>query len=102
MAEQSPITGYEPKDLIEISSEHTPTNFPSRKNSFTHIDDVRTVVASDITETIEAGQLTSPLVTQEREVSANPFGLSVLQQAVASGSQQTASIIKCGESVANV
>ena len=48
MAEQSPMTGYELKDLIEISGEHTPINFPSRKNSFTtDIDDVPTVVASD-------------------------------------------------------
>ena len=62
MAEQSPITGYEPKDLVEISIEYTPTNFPTWKNSFTtDIDDVPSAVASDITETIEAGQLTSPL-----------------------------------------
>ena len=33
-AEQSPLTGYEPKNLIEISSQHTPINFPSRRNSF--------------------------------------------------------------------
>ena len=83
-----PISCYEPEDLIDISSEYTPITFPSRKNSFTtDIDDVPTVVASDITETIEAGQLTSPLFTQEREVSANPFGVSVFQPA-ASGSQQ--------------
>ena len=89
MAEQSPITGYEPKDLIETSIEYTPINFPTRKKSFTtDIDDVPTTVASDITETIEAGQLTSPLFTQEREVSANPFGVFVFQQAAASGSQQ--------------
>ena len=91
VAEQSPITGYEPKDLTEISSEYTPINFPSRKNSFTtDIDDVPIVVASDITETIEVGQLTSPLFTQEREVSANPLGASVFrkqQQAAASSSQ---------------
>ena len=55
MADQSPITGFEPKDLIEISSEYTPIHFPSRKNSFTaDTDDVRTAIASDITETIEA------------------------------------------------
>ena len=53
VAEQSLTTGNDPKDLIEISSEHTPINFPSRKNSFsTDIDDVATVVASDVTETI--------------------------------------------------
>ena len=78
-AEQSPFIGYEAKDLIEIASEHTPINFPSRKNSFSiDINDVPpTIVASDIIETIEAGQLTSPLFTQERDVSANSFSFSV-------------------------
>ena len=88
MTEQSPITGLEPKDLIEISSDYTPINFPSRKNSFaTDIDDVPTVAASDIAETLKEGQLTSPLFTQEREVSANPFSVSVIQQAAANSSQ---------------
>ena len=88
--EQSPTAGYEPKDLIEISSEYTPINFPTWKSSSTtDIDDVHTIVASDITETIEAGPLTSTLLTQEREASANPFGVSVFfQQAAASCSQQ--------------
>ena len=31
MAEQSSLTGSEPKDLIKISSEHTPINFPSER-----------------------------------------------------------------------
>ena len=61
----------------------------SRKNSFTtDMDDVPTVVASDITETTEAGHLTSPLSTKEREARANPFGVSGFQQAAANGSQQ--------------
>ena len=48
MAEQSSTAGYELKDLIEISGQHMPINFSSRKNSFTtDIDDVLTVVASD-------------------------------------------------------
>ena len=33
-------------------------------------------------------QLTSPLFTQEREVSANPFGVFGSQQAAVSGTQQ--------------
>ena len=86
MPERSRLTGCEPNSLIEISSDHTPTNFPRRKNSFsTDINDVPTTVApSDIAETIEAGELTSPLVRKERESS------SKLQPA-------TASIIKCGK-----
>ena len=75
MAEQSPLTNYEPKSLIDVSSEHTPIDILSRKNSFnTDVNDLTTTVAaSEIAETIEAGPLTSPLFTQEREVSANPF-----------------------------
>ena len=34
MAEQSPLTGDEPKNLIAISSQHTQINFRSRRNSF--------------------------------------------------------------------
>ena len=33
MAEQSPLTGFEPNNLIEISGEYTPFNYPSTKNS---------------------------------------------------------------------
>ena len=70
---------------------------------------------SDITETIEAGQLTSTQFTQEREVSADPFGGSAPKQAAASSSQQqpaSSSVVnlwqtsmklkRCGESSSNV
>ena len=67
IAEQSPLTGYEPKSRIEVSSEHTPIYFTSRKNSF------NTDFTSKITGTIEAGQFTSPLFTQEVEVQTLPF-----------------------------
>ena len=33
LAEQSPLTGYEPKSFIEVSNEHTPINLPSRGQS---------------------------------------------------------------------
>ena len=90
IARQSPHTGYEPKSLIEVSSEHTPIKFPSRKASFnTDSNDLATTVAApEITDTIEVGQLTSPLFSQEREVSANPFGVSGSQQQAASISSQ--------------
>ena len=98
-----PLKGYAPKDLIEISSEYTPINFPKRKNSFTtDIDDVPTVVASDFTDTIEAGQLTSPLFTLEREASANPFGVSVVSASGSKRQPAAAGIIKCDKSLANV
>ena len=57
------LTVYEPKSLIEISSEHTPIDLPSRKGSLdTNLDDLATTVdASDVHDTTEMGQLTSPL-----------------------------------------
>ena len=82
--------------MAEVSSEHTPINFPSRKDSFdTDFNDLATTVAaSEITDTIEVGQLTSPLFPQVREVSAYPFGVSASQQ------QAAASIFKRGKSMA--
>ena len=55
VAEQSPLTGYAPKSLIESSSEHTPVNFPSRKSSFnTDFNDLATKVAvSEVTDTMK-------------------------------------------------
>ena len=93
VAEQYPLTGYEPKNLIEIFSQHTPINFffQERSSFSTHFNDVPTTAASDATDTLDAG-MTSPLFTQERQV--NPFSASVSQQATASGSsnpQQPAS-----------
>ena len=90
IARRSPHTGYEPKSLIEISSEHTPIKFPSRKTSFnTDSNDLATTVAAPgVTDAIDVGQLTSPLFSQEREVSANPFGVSGSQQQAASSSSQ--------------
>ena len=46
-AEQSPLTGCEPSSLIDISSEYTPINFLSRKNSYgTDLNDVPTTAAT--------------------------------------------------------
>ena len=70
-ARPNPLTGYEPKSLIEVSSERTPINIPSRTGSLDAL--ATTVDASEIVDTTEVGQLTSPLFSQEREVSANPF-----------------------------
>ena len=103
MAEQSRLTSYEPKNLVEVSSEHTPIDFFSTKNSFsTGVNDLTTTVAaSDIAETIKAEPLISPLYTQEREVSAN---LRCLKFSACSSNRQptAANIFKCGKSLANV
>ena len=97
MAEQTRLKGDEPKSLIEVSGEHTPIYVPSRKNSFnTDFNDLTTTVAaSEITNAMEVGLLASPLFSQEREVSANPFGVSGSQQ------QAAASILRCGKSLVN-
>ena len=97
VAEQSSLKVYEAKDLIEITGgTRQSTSLQEKTVSGTDMNSVSpTVVASDTTETIDAGQLTSPLFTQEREVSATPFGVSAFQPAAAS-------IIKCGKSLANV
>ena len=78
LAEQSSLTGYEPKSLIEVSSEHIATNLPSRKGSLdTNFDDLATAVdASDMIDTTDVGLLTSPLFSQEHEVSAIPCSVS--------------------------
>ena len=45
------------------------------------------IIPPGIAETTEARQFTSPRFTQERDVSANPFGVSDFQQTAPSGSQ---------------
>ena len=45
LAKQSPLTGYEVKTLIEVSSEHTPINIPSRERSLdSDLKDLATTV----------------------------------------------------------
>ena len=34
LVEPTPLTSYQPKTCIDISSEHTPMNYPSKRNSF--------------------------------------------------------------------
>ena len=78
LAEQFPLTSHESKSLIEVSSEHTPMNLPSREGSLdTNLDDLATTVdASEVYDTADVGRLTSPLVSQQCEVSDDPFGVS--------------------------
>ena len=49
LADSIPLTGYEPKTCIDVSSEHTPVNHPCRKNSFNIEDNVTTTVAASET-----------------------------------------------------
>ena len=57
LAGQSPLTGQEPKSLIEVSSERVPINSPSSRGSLdTILDDLATTVnASEVYGTTENG-----------------------------------------------
>ena len=70
----SHLTGYGPKSLIEVTSEHTPIKLPARKGSL-----ATTLDASDVCDTTDVGRLTTIPFSQEREVSADPFGVSFSQ-----------------------
>ena len=61
----------EPNTCIDASSEHTPVNYPSRRNSLNadYNDLTTTVAASETPDMKEVGRSTSPLFSQEREVS---------------------------------
>ena len=68
-----------------ISSEYTSIIFPSRRNSFiTDLNCVSTATAASDVGNFHERQLTSALFSQETEVSAYPFGTSVIQPAAAS------------------
>ena len=75
LVEPTLIMGYEPKTCIDVSSEHTPINCTSKRNSFN-------IEHNDFTTTVEA--------------SDNSDGFQ--QQAAASGSPQQvpASVVKLG------
>ena len=75
LAEQSPLTGHEPDALNEVSSEAIPIVLPSRRCSLdTNADDLAvTLDGSEACDGSDTGRLTSPLSSQEREVSADPF-----------------------------
>ena len=52
-----PLSSYEPNSLIEISSEYTPINLPSMRNSFgTDLNDVPTTVAASDFPTVYTGE----------------------------------------------
>ena len=71
--EHSPLTGYGANTCIDASSEHTPVNYSSRRNSFNadYNDLTTTVAASETPDMKEVGRSTSPLFSQEREVSSS-------------------------------
>ena len=50
LAESTLLKGYEPKTCIDVSSEHTPMNYTSRRNSFNaDYNDLTTTVAASET-----------------------------------------------------
>ena len=77
LTEQSPLTEYETKSLIEVSSEHTDYLTVQKRHSTRTFDDLATTLdASEVYDTTDVGRLTSLLFSQEREVSATPLGVS--------------------------
>ena len=91
LVEHNPLTGYEPKTCIEVRRVSTRRSTTSRgETASTRATTPAT--ASEAPDMKEAGQSTSPLFSQEREVSSGSFCVSGFQQqAAASGSQQQAS-----------
>ena len=79
--EESTLTSYEPKSLIEVSSEHTPIILHPRRGSYdTNLDDPATTVdASEVYDTTGVGRLTSSRFAQEREAGAVSSGVSCSQ-----------------------
>ena len=46
LATRHPATGYVPNFCVDVSSEHTPINFPSRKDSFNLENELTNTVAA--------------------------------------------------------
>ena len=46
LADSTPTTAYEPNFCIDVSSEHTPINFTSRRNSFNFENDLTNTVGA--------------------------------------------------------
>ena len=67
---QSPLTGYEPNAIVEISSTKRRISFWSEDNSGEDV--TSTPVSSEVHERRSIGRLTSPLLMQKREASAVP------------------------------
>ena len=81
LAEQSPLTGFLAQSSVEVSStETTPIVLLSRKGSigstYNSGDDRATILAaSEAGQRSVLGMLASATVSQQRETSANPFGI---------------------------
>ena len=65
LADPTPNTGYEPKFCIDVSSEHTPINFPTRNMSFQQEYDAMITASEDLQRTGPWG-LENPLLPTER------------------------------------
>ena len=77
LAEQSPLTEYETKSLIEVSSEHTDYLTVQKRHPTRTFDDLATTLdASEVYDTTDVGRLTSLLFSLEREASATPLCVS--------------------------
>ena len=65
LADPLPHTSYEPKSCIDVRSEHTPINYPSRRNSFN--------IENDLTTTVAASENSDCLQQQTAAVAHNMY-----------------------------
>ena len=63
LAESTPLTGFEPETCIDVSSEHTPINYPSRRDSFN-------IENNDLTTTVAAPEKTPTVFSSKRQPAA--------------------------------
>ena len=77
-AEQSPLTGYEPNALVQVSSTEVTTTFlPSRKASISSTYNsggsiVTSLAVSEVDERTDLGMLALLLLTRERQAPHHP------------------------------
>ena len=84
LADSTPTTVYEPNFCIDVSSEHTPINFTSRRNSFNFENDLtNTVAASEDSDHLpqrsaaSGSQHSQPALSPRCLVQGNEFVASV-------------------------
>ena len=97
LADCTPLTGYEPKICIDVSSEHTPINYPSRRNSFNieNNDLTTTVTASETFDGFHQQAAASGGSQQVPASAANPWLSADMWSS-------TKKLVRSNQSIANV
>ena len=90
LADTIPNPGYEPNFCIDVSSEHTPINYPYRKNRLNLENDLTTTVAAT-EDSDHLPQRSAPSGSQQAEVNAVSTWLSGTRKPVR-GNDSVASV----------